>query len=191
MVRPFAAYAALRSEEPATWSAALWGALRWLLFVACFVSWTTSGRLVVEHLVLAPLAWAFGPILQAVWIVIAVRMASRRSASPPVPQVIALYFRGHAPWMAALLALSGICSLSPDPASLMIAGVAMPLAFGLMMVALVWSGVLTYAFFSAACRLDRWWSSVGTTVFYVGYGMSLTSHFAITGQLAPILGWVD
>jgi hypothetical protein len=191
MLRPFTAYAALRSEEPATWSAAAWGALRWLLLVACFVSWTTSGRLVADHIVLSPLAWGFGPILQAIWILIAIRLASRGSAVLPARQVIALYFRGHGPWMLLLLAVSAICLFVPEPSSLWISGLVFPALGALMLVALTWGAVLTYALFSAACGLDRWWSGVGTVVFYVGYGMSLLAHFAVTGQLAPILGWVS
>jgi hypothetical protein len=197
MMEPFAAYRALRRDEPTSWLAAGWGVLRWLLFVACFVSWTTSGRLLVEHLLFGPIAWAFAPLLQALWIVVSLRIAARQAAppntapAPKTPQLIALYFRGHAPWMVLLFVVSGICLFVPEPSRLLVSGLGIPLVGALFVAALVWGGVITFALFRAGCGLSRGRSAFGTALFYAGYAGSLTTHYAVTGQLAPILGWVS
>jgi hypothetical protein len=62
MVRPFRAYALLGARAGGSRWEAAWGPLRWSLVVACFVSLTSSARLVIDHLVFAPLAWAFAPL---------------------------------------------------------------------------------------------------------------------------------
>lgn len=185
--RPFTAYRALAEEEPATWAAAAWGAARWLLFVGCFVAWTTSGRLVADHLVFSPFAWAFGPALQALWIALAARSAR---VDRPAAQVVALYFRGHAPWMIVLLSVSAICLFVPEPGDLLVSRAGVTLLFLAIVGAMAWCALLTYALFRAAFALPRRASLRGALVFYLGYSLSLVGWYAITGQLAPILGWV-
>jgi hypothetical protein len=183
--RPFAGYRELVAEEPPRWSAAAWGGARWLLFVGCFVAWTTSGRLVADHLIFAPLSWAFGPVLQGVWIALAARASK---VERPTPQVVALYFRGHAPWMLVLLAVSGFCLFVPEPGELLVA--ALGVVAVAMALAMVWCAFLTYALFRGAFDLDWRQSLRAAGIFYLGYSLSLVAWYGVTGQLAPILGWV-
>jgi hypothetical protein len=182
MVRPFATYREL-SERPLTHA---WlGPLRWSLAIACFVSLTTAGRLLVDHLLLAPLAWAFAPVTQIVWIVAVARMWRSRLT---IGKLVDLYFAGHGPWLVLLALATGVCLLAPDPTAVFrwLARAGIPIA--LPLVATVWCCFLTYAMFRSALGLRRGASILASAVFYLGYGGTLVGYFLVTGQLLPLFG---
>jgi hypothetical protein len=193
MRHPFAAYRvlgeqALSDPERNGWAAALGGGLRWLLVVACFVSWTTHQHLLVEHLVLAPLAWAWAPALQTGWIAIAGRCGRATLSSATL---VTLYHRGHGPWFVALLGVAAFSMLGPDPVAAFVAGWLLPLAALGFIAAVVWSLTLTYALFRAAAQLTRKRAAIAMAVYYLGVTGSILAYYAIAGQLAPILGMLS
>lgn len=181
--RPFVAYRALAAERP-TLADALRGPLVWLLFMACVVSWTTSGALLVEHLLLSPLAWWFVPVVQGSWVVLVARRFGERS----IPRTIALYYHGHLPWFVWLATVAGICLMAPDPWSwlrwLLETGV-LP---AMLVVAAGWCGVLTFAMFRCGLGLTRRQSVLATVAHYVGCTTIIVGWFAVTGQLLPLWG---
>ena len=191
MLRPFRGYAAV-ARRPASRAGWLWvrGPLKWLLVVAAFVSFTTAGRLLWYHLLLSPTAWAFGPALQIGWLLAAHGLVARGHERRPVSraELVDWFFLGQGPWLALLLGLSGLCLLSPDilPAARWL--VTNRLGLGLVLGVLVWSLVLTLAFFRAALGLGRGRSALATAIYYLGYAGTLAAYYQVTGQLAPLFG---
>lgn len=183
-VRPFAAYRALGAEAPPTRNRAVWGPLGWLLVIACFVSYTTSGNLLLEHLVFSPLSWCFVPIVQAAW----VAAVARRFSGADPRRAIALYYRGHLPWLGLLMLISGACLVVPHPwlvfRWLLASGVLAAVVAGVTL----WCGLLTYAMFRAGLGLSRPRSLAATAAHYLGCTIAFTSWFLVTGQLLPLWG---
>lgn len=183
-VKPFATYRALGLEAPPSLGHALTGPLGWLVLVACFVSWTTSGNLLVEHLAFSPLAWCFVPLVQAASVVV----VAGRFAGTGRAQAIALYYRGHLPWLGLLVLVAGLCLIVPDPwpafGWLLETGV-LPV---LVAVATIWCALLTYAMFRAGLGLSRQRSLAATAAHYLGCTLAFTSWFLLTGQLLPLWG---
>jgi hypothetical protein len=182
MLRPFATYRELAARPGARpWL----GPLRWSLVIACLVSLTTAGKLLADHLLLAPLAWAFAPLSQTLWIVLVARMFRVRIGPG---KVVALYFAGHAPWFMVLVSIAGVCLLAPSPWAAMQWLLRTRVALAVPLVATAWCGVLTYAMFRSALGLGRGASLLASAAFYVGYGGTLVSYFLATGQLLPLFG---
>jgi hypothetical protein len=185
MGRPFSSYASIASHpsDDGFWWA---GAARWLLLVAGFVSLTSAGRLLLGHLLFAPISWLFAPLLQIFWLLIVARILFPRRVAPR--RLIELYFFGHGPWLLLLLVLAGVCLLAGDAWAafdwMLSSGVLPALVVG----ATLWCCFLSYAMFRAALKLGRIRSLLSALLFYAGYALSLTAWFALTGQLLPLLG---
>ena len=81
-LRPFATYRELHEQPAPSLGTALTGPARVALVLACCVSWTTSGHLLLEHLVLAPLSWAFLPVIQTAALLITARLWKARAGTP-------------------------------------------------------------------------------------------------------------
>ncbi len=181
---PFETYRRLGSEAPPGWRTVMLLPLGWLLLVACFVSWTTSGRLLFEHLSFASLAWCFVPLVQASW----VSEVARRFGIASRPRVVALYYRGHFPWQALLLVVAGLCLVLPEPWStfrwLLTTGVLPALVVGVAL----WCAVLTYAMFASGLSLSRSRALAATALHYTGCTLLFVSWFLVTGQLLPLWG---
>jgi hypothetical protein len=187
MARPFRAYARLGARHaPAGWRA-LRGPIAWSLAVGCFVSLTTAGRLVPEHLVLTPIAWAFSPLFQCLWVVTAARALG---ASRPASLVIDLHFRGQGPWMLLLTLTAGACLLPPAAHIWPLWEWVLTSGAGLaaLVVTLCWSTLLTFASFRAGLRLGRARSLAASALFYALYYGTGVTYFLVTGQLAPLFG---
>lgn len=179
---PFRTYRALAAGPPPTIGRALMGPIAWLACVACFVSWTTSAGLLLDHLVFAPLVWCFAPAVQGGWSV----LVTRGFGEPSSARALSLYYVGHGPWLVLLFLIGGACLFLPDPfsffrtAPLVVAGAAA--------VASLWCGVLTFAMYRAALGLSRRRSAVATAAHYLGCTALFVGWFLVTGQLLPLWG---
>jgi hypothetical protein len=186
LVRPFATYRALASA-PSEDGALVLATRRpavWLVVLGGFVSLTAAGRVVWFHQLFGMLAWSFVPVLQIAWLMIALRWASPAHVSP---RSIDLFFAGQAPWLLFLLLLAGVCIFSPHvwPAfQLLLATGALP---ALLLVAMVWSIVLSLAFFRAALDLDpiQCWKAMDA--YYAGFSGTILLYYVMTGQLVPLI----
>lgn len=161
---------------------------KWALFIALAISFTSSARILPEHLVFAPLSWAFLPLWQFLWLWIVYRVLkpNRRFA-----ELSDLYFAGHGPWLLYLLLISGLCIVAPEPWPIF----EWLLSSGAMVVSglgvILWCAWLMVAMFRAGLGLS-WWRSIGYSLFfYAGYAACLTGYFVVTGQLGPIVGWAE
>ena len=184
-LRPFATYRELGSEPAPTLGRALLGPAAWLLFVACFVSWTTSGALLVEHLAIGPVFWVFVPLVQSLAVILVARAFAGASSAP---RVLRLYYAGHAPWLALLAVVAGICLVAPTPWPVFRWLLQHGVLFVALIAAFTWCIVLTYAMFRGALSLDRRQSIAATAAHYVACILLFSSWFVVTGQLLPLWG---
>jgi hypothetical protein len=186
MLRPFRTYRALAAER---WPAhpgreAVLKPLLTLLVIGAFVSLTAAGRLVPAQVVLTMAFWAFAPLLQIAALAIAVRAAR---AGVPLPRAVALYFAGHGPWLLFLLALAGVCLLSPSVYATMMALLSSGALPALLLATAAWSAVLTWASFRAGMGLSRGRAALATAVFYGVYVGAIVGYYLATNQIQPQL----
>ena len=182
--RPFAGYREL-AERPAGFRQALLGLFRWSLVIACFVSLTTAGRLVLDHVLLAPLGWAFAPVAQTLCVMTTARLFRARLSTA---KLLELYFAGHAPWFVVLSLTAGVCLLAPEPAEALRFAIRTGLVFAFVLGAIAWCCFLTYAMFRSGAALGRGAAALASAVFYAGYAGTLVGYFLVTGQLLPLFG---
>ncbi|HZO16444.1 MAG TPA: hypothetical protein VFB62_24385 [Polyangiaceae bacterium] len=182
--RPFAGYRAL-AATPAGARAALLGLFRWCVVIACFVSLTTAGRLLLDHLLFAPLGWAFAPVAQTLCVIATARVVK---AKLPTTKLLELYFAGHAPWFVLLVLIAGVCLFAPEPQLALRFFVGTGIGFALVLAAIVWCCFLTYAMFRTGVGLGRGAAALASALFYVGYAGTLVGYFLVTGQLLPLFG---
>jgi hypothetical protein len=187
MVRPFARYRVLAAEDED--KAALWIAIRrpllWLLVIGAFVSFTTAGRWVLLHVLFASAMWAFVPLYQIAWLLPITRMAGSKLGAS---KTIDLFFAGQGPWLCFALALAAVCLFAPDvwPAFRWLLGSGVLfIAFGLT---LVWSALITVAFFKSALALRTRLAILATFAFYVGFDGTIAAWYFATGQLVALIG---
>ncbi len=185
MWRPFVVYRQLAAAPPVGGWRAARRPLLLQLSIACFVSWTSTGALVVDHLILSLPSWAFVPALQALMVIVAARAVRSRR---PVASLVDLYFRGHLPWMLLITLLSLLC-LIPDGT---LAAFSWLLDSGVLVAAVAiavgWCAWLSYAFFRAGLDLGRVRAALACAGFYCGVIGLGTSYYLITNQLQPLLG---
>ncbi|HVY46188.1 MAG TPA: hypothetical protein VHB21_09930 [Minicystis sp.] len=183
MLRPFAVYRELGdADEPAPGRAALARAGFVQLVLGGFVSLTSAGRLVAFHVASVFVFWAFLPIVEALAVALAVRLAS---PGKDVRRALALYFTGHAPWLFFLLVVALVPFVAPDVYATMawlLARGVLPL---LLLVALGWGGVLTFACFRAGLGLGRGRAAGATAIFYAVLVGGITSYYLATNQIQP------
>lgn len=184
LVRPFATYrAAAVAPEQGAWVFAR-GPLLVSLVVACFVSWTTAGRLAGYHLIFAPISWSWILLWQIGWLYAVTRVFRTDRA---FSRVVDLYYLGHSPWIVLLLAVSAICLFVPEPSAVLLFLLTNGIVFPLVLSFMIWGMLLTFALFRAGLELSRWRSAGAFALFYVGSIGSTLLYYYATGQLAPIL----
>lgn len=183
-LRPFRTYRELGGAAAPSLRRALLGPLGWLALLVCFVSWTTSGALMFDHLLFGPLVWWFAPAVQGGVSIGVARAYGERSFA----RSLSLYYRGHAPWQLLLLLVAGACLVVPDPSSILRSSVVPAALAVLVVVACVWCGVLTYAMYRAGFGFSRGRSARATALHYVGCTLNFTGWFLFTGQLLPLWG---
>jgi hypothetical protein len=183
MLRPFAVYRELgRTDEPTPGRAALVRAGFFLLVLGGFISLTTAGRLVAFHVASVFLTWAFLPLLQALAVTLAVRTAAPKAS---IRRALALYFTGHAPWFFWMLIIAFVPLVVGDVYKTM----GILLRFGvvpaLLLAAIGWGGVLTYAAFRAGLDLSRARAAGATAIFYLAFVGSILGYYLATNQIQP------
>lgn len=183
-VSPFRGYTKLGDELRATpvreaRARILFGAVRLVLVVGIFVSYTSTGRLSPLDVVLAAGSYGWMPFVQSLG-VLAGRRLGKSTERPET--LLALYFEGHGGWFVALLAIVATLLFAPDPAS-----AAAKVAPVVVLAALGWGIVGTYAMFARGASLPRGRAIVATSAFYLVAIGSVVAYYVAAGQLLPIL----
>jgi hypothetical protein len=183
MLRPFAVYRELgEADEPAPGRAALIRAGFFLLVLGGFISLTSAGRLVAFHVASVFVTWSFLPILQALAVTLAVRTVAPKAS---IARALSLYFTGHAPWFFWMLILAVVPLVAGDVYKTM----TLLLRFGvipvLLLTAIGWGGVLTYAAFRAGLALSRARAAGATAIFYLAFAGSILGYYLATNQIQP------
>lgn len=162
--------------------------LLWLFVIAAFVSFTTSGRWIWFHLFATALMWSFVPLYQSVFIAWIARLLKSRRR---IDEVVDLFFAGQAPWYLFLTVLAGVCIFAPDVwvafQTLLFSG-ALIVVF---VLTIVWSVLLTFAFFRSGLELSRGRAIAGCALFYLLFDGTIAAWYIATGQLWPLLFGVD
>ncbi len=183
MFHPFAVYRELgQADDPAPGRAAVVRAGFFLLVLGSFISLTTAGRLVAFHVASTFITWSFVPLLQALAVTLAVRTAAPKVETR---RALALYFTGHAPWFFWMLIIAVVPLVVGDVYKTM----GLLLRFGvvpvLLLVAIGWGGVLTYASFRAGLDLSRARAAAATAIFYLAFGGAILGYYLATNQIQP------
>ena len=183
-VRPLSTYRELATREVSL-REALAGPLQLSFAVACFVSWTTAGRLLIDHLIFGQLSWAFLPVIQIVALSL---VALMWRLDKPWPQLVSMYFRGHMPWLIVIGLMSLLCLIPAGtwPAyRFLLTTDLLPLIFG---ITIAWCVALSVAFFRAGVGLS-WVRSLAVALcFYalqIGFGVA---YYAALNQVQPLIG---
>ncbi len=185
LVRPFATYAVAGEERRALRLRLVRGPVALLLLVGCFVSFTTAGRLLLDHVVLDAFAWAFAPAFQALAAVLAARTVRSKVG---VVELVDLYFLGHAPWKCLMIAIAAVCVLAEENAWPAMRTLLESNALFAAFIATFAAGVLsTIAFFARGAALTKGRAAIAALLFYLLYGGAILVYFASTGQLDFLL----
>lgn len=183
-VRPVETYAEL-AREGASASDLVARIGRLLVTLGVFVSITTAGRLVPSHVASTVLFWSFVPLLQAVAVLVAIGVAARGRVR--AIDALSRYFAGHAPWLFALLLVSGACLIAPDVPAFGI-GVLRSRGFLLaILVPFVWGVVLTASSFVVGLGLGKRRGALATALFYATYFGLLIAWYVGIGQVQTLL----
>jgi hypothetical protein len=183
MLHPFTGYRELgQADEPAPGRLALVRAGFFMLVLGSFISFTTAGRLVAFHVASVFVTWAFLPLLQAIAVTLAVRTAAPRASTR---RALSLYFAGHAPWFFWMLILALLPLVVGDVYKTMTMLLGIGLIPALLLVAIGWGGVLTYASFRAGLDLSRARAAAATAIFYVAFGGAILGYYLATNQIQP------
>lgn len=184
LVRPFKTYEAL-AREPADDRRKLAAKVLTVLFVlGGFVSLTASGRLVASHVINTMVFWSFAPALQAGVMAVVVKLFAREAK---LTRALWLYFVGHGAWMLFLLSLVAVCLFAPNVYRTMMGLLTRGVVPFLMLGTIVWSIVLTLAFFRRGLGLGKGRSALATLVYYVGHIVAVLAYYFATEQLQPQL----
>ncbi len=180
MVRPFRGYEQLASAaEGEAQPRVIVSALRFLFILGAFVTVTATGRLVPTEIVSAMVSFAYLPLIHA----IAVALAARAVAPLRSPaRVFALYAEGYGPWFFFLLLVAGGSLFAPSPAGLLAAT-----SGWLLLGAVLWSAVLTFACFRSGLGLSRARATAATALHYLVITSLILGYYVAAGQLLPIL----
>lgn len=190
MLRPFSTYSTVASEPVSASVWQLW--LRrpglMLLTLGAFVALSAAGRMVLWHAALAALFWLWAPIFQLAAAALTVRLLSPRGhQQPSLARSVDLYFMGHGAWYLLLLSLVVVAYAAPD----VYAAFTTLLRWGILpvvaLVTIVWSIVITYAFFRSALSWPRGRSWAGLGTFYGLIIVFLLAWYVPTGQLLPAI----
>ncbi len=191
MARPFQGYRELAVEEGGlsgreALRSAGFKALFLLFVIGGFISITSAGRLVAFHVASTMVFWSFAPLAQ-----LAVFASVTRLLAPTFSpgRALSLYLGGHGPWLLLMTLIAGVCLLAPDvyaAARWMLDHGVLP---GLLLVATLWAGVLTFACFRAGIGLSRARAALATGLFYLGYVGVIVGYYLVTNQIQPQLRW--
>lgn len=177
LVHPFRGYEELaRQEDGPTITG---GAARLLFVIGTVVAISAAGRLAPVELVVAAFSFAYVPLIQLLALALALRAVSKAAA---IPRAFALYLAGHGPWLVALLTIAAICLLAPSPATALAATVPF-----LVLGALLWGTLLTYACFRHGLGLSRRHAAAGTGLHVLALTAMVVSYFLAMGQLGPLI----
>jgi Yip1 domain len=183
MLRPFSVYRELgagEEREPLRTAAVRAGFM--LLVLGAFVSLTTAGRLVAFHVASVFIGWAFLPGFQALAVVLAIRTVAPNAS---VRRALSLYFTGLAPWLLWMLLVAIVPLVVPDVYRTMMWLVRRGVIPALLLVAIGWGGVLTYACFRAGLDLSRRRAAAATAVFYAVFVGGIVGYYLVMNQIQP------
>jgi hypothetical protein len=189
MIRPRRTYASLaETGRVEAWDGRMLAAKVAMLQLALggFVSLTSAGRLVAAHVAMTALFWVFLPMWQMVAVAIALRVVAPKTT---LVRALCLYFIGHGPWLAFLLVISGVCIFAPDVYAAMMKLLTTGALPALILVAFVWGGVLTWAFFRSGLALSRLRAAAATAIFYVVFIGAIVGYYFATDQILPQFFW--
>lgn len=158
---------------------ALVGALRFLFVLGAFVSITATGRLAPGELLSAMVSFAYAPVVHAISVGLAARAVAPRLRSV---RVFALYAEGYGPWCLFLLLVAGGALFAPSPARLLGA-----VGGWMLLGAVLWSIVLTFACFRSGLGLSRARAAAATGLHYLVLTGLVLGYYVAAGQLLPIL----
>jgi hypothetical protein len=184
LVRPLATYRQLATAEVDDKKALAQKVAFFLVFIGAFVSLTASGRVVAMHVAGTMLFWCFAPLVQMAVVSVVLRLFAPKA---PRARSLWLYFAGHGPWMFLLLALAAVCLFAPNVYDVMmwlVSTLVLPLA---LIVTIVWSIVLTVAFFRAGVGMSRARAAGATVTYYLLYIAAIASWYFATNQIQPQL----
>lgn len=180
MMRPFRGYADLAlAEEGHGRPTVVGGMARFLFVFGAFVSLTATGRLAPVELVSAMISFGYVPVIHGIALAVAIRSVAREVR---VARAFALYAEGYGPWFLLMLVVAGGSLFAPAPAALL----ARTGGF-LILGALCWSGVLTFACFRTGLGLSRRRAATATALHYVTVAGLVLAYFLAAGQLLPIV----
>ncbi len=159
--------------------------LFYLLFMGAFVSMFTAGRLVAVHLVFVPLAWSFVPlVMMAIMALILRWMAPDR----PRAQALDQFFITVTPWYLWLALVLLVCFVAPDVYAaftwLLFASFLLPLS---LLGVLVWSMVLTFAFFRGAVGFERKRALLASVLYYGALVGVVCAYYLVTYQIQQFI----
>jgi hypothetical protein len=179
MVRPFRGYADLANAEGDGRPGVVLGMARFLFVFGAFVSLTATGRLAPVELVSGMISFAYVPVVHAIAVAVATRSVAREVR---VTRAFALYAEGYGPWYVLMLVVAGESLFAPTPARALSAT-----GGWMLLVALIWSGVLTFACFRSGLALSRRRAATATALHYVVVVGLILGYFLAAGQLLPIV----
>ncbi len=159
--------------------------LQWFVVVGSFVSLTTSGRLLLSHLLLSALAWFFSPLLQILWMRVVLRVFGKQVS---LGTSVDLFFVGQGPWLFFLTLVAALALFSPNgwaTLGFLVSSGLLPLG---VLVAVGWSMLLTLACFRRGFGLGSRRGFYAASSYYGLYGTTLVGYFWVVGQLPPIIG---
>jgi hypothetical protein len=185
LFRPFRTYRDLAQGEPVTgWRVLLRRPILYLLLLGAFVSLSAAGRLVSVHVFSTAIFWSFAPFLQMAAVALLARLLAPRRG---VARAVDLHFVGQGPWLLTLFALVAICLFAPRVYDTFVFLLGTGVLPGMLVLTMLWSMVLTVAFFRSGLSLS--WAKTGlATILYYGlYGGSIVAYYLATDQLQPLL----
>jgi hypothetical protein len=126
------------------------------------ITLTTAGALPPGLFVSSVLCWTVVPLAQLLVAAALIAVAGRGRAVP-FAGAIDLFFVGHAPWSAWLLALGAVATANLPIGLFGLPRV--PLVFATALVPLVWTAIILFAFCRTVLAATRW-AAVGWTLGY-------------------------
>jgi hypothetical protein len=125
------------------------------------------------------ISFAYVPVVHAIAVALATRSVAREVR---ITRAFALYAEGYGPWYVFMLLVAGGSLFAPSPARLLTA-----VGGWLLLAALVWSIVLTFACFRSGLALSRRRAATATALHYVIVAGLVLGYFLAAGQLLPIV----
>lgn len=184
MFRPTAAYAALAAGADGDIRQAARRAARFALVLACFISFTTTGRLSIRMVVDGLACWSFVPLMNLALVSAAAGWFSRRGLAIAVEG----YLAATGPWFAWLVGIAGIAVWLPPGQGELWPLTPPPLAFAGLVAAWLWSSWIQYRCLTVLWRVRP----TGALVLLAGmklvvWGVIVLFFFA-SDQLEPRMG---